>query len=205
MTYLKIINYLSPVCLRSNLWRGDPEGPWWLPAPCRGDRAMRTSSPARGRVPRTTSPPSVRVVAGCRVATWCEESRFWRCWRHLVPKGEYFYLLVIRGDQCDQIKRFLKVLFHKFAYKSSPKRLVTFGLFRNRSIYEKIGIGDKFSCKNSPNILKLFGPFERCYYLNIIWCGYFLGNFWGKFGYFLFLRLVTLIITCQSHILPCPA
>ena len=37
-------------------------------------------------------------------------------------------------QQCDQIGRFLKVLVNKFAYKSSPKILVTFGLCRKRSI-----------------------------------------------------------------------
>ena len=36
--------------------------------------------------------------------------------------------------QCDLIGRFLKVLVNKFAYKSSPKILVTFGLCRKRSI-----------------------------------------------------------------------
>ena len=56
-------------------------------------------------------------------------------------------------------------------------------------------IFDRFWWQNfSPNILKLFGPFKKCHYLNIIWCGYFWGNFWGKFGYFLFLHLVTLLI-----------
>ena len=56
------------------------------------------------------------------------------------------------------------------------------------------GLGDKFSCNNSPNILKLFGPFEKCHYLNIICCGYFLGFSWENFGYFIFLHLVTLYI-----------
>ena len=31
--------------------------------------------------------------------------------------------------QCDQIGQFLKVLDNNFDYKSSPKRLLTFGLF----------------------------------------------------------------------------
>ena len=38
-------------------------------------------------------------------------------------------------QQCDQIGRFLK-----FAYKSIPKRLVTFGPFRNRSVYVKTAV-----------------------------------------------------------------
>ena len=59
------------------------------------------------------------------------------------------------GQECDQIGRILKVLVGKFAYKSSTKRLVTFGLFTNRSIYV---------CK-------------RCF-------GYYLGNFWKHLGNF---------------------
>ena len=46
--------------------------------------------------------------------------------------------------------------------------------------------------QNCPNILKQFGPFEKCHYLNLFRCGYFLDNYWGIFGYFLFLHLVTL-------------
>ena len=37
--------------------------------------------------------------------------------------------LFIPLNQCDQIGRFLKVLDNKFAYKSSPNRLMTFGAF----------------------------------------------------------------------------
>ena len=36
---------------------------------------------------------------------------------------------VYSDEQCDQIGRFLKVLGNKFAYKSSPKRMLTFGPF----------------------------------------------------------------------------
>ena len=35
-------------------------------------------------------------------------------------------------SQCDQIGRFLKILSNKFAYKSSPKGLVTFGQFSKK-------------------------------------------------------------------------
>ena len=62
-------------------------------------------------------------------------------------------------QQCDQIGRFLKVLVNKFAYKSSPKILVTFGIFRNRSIYVKTALG------------------------------YNLGNFWKDLGNFLLQHL----------------
>ena len=34
--------------------------------------------------------------------------------------------LLVGSDKCDQIGRLLKVLGNKFAYKCSPKRLVTF-------------------------------------------------------------------------------
>ena len=37
--------------------------------------------------------------------------------------------MVVQNKQCDHIGRFLKVLGNKFALKSSPKRLLTFGLF----------------------------------------------------------------------------
>ena len=42
--------------------------------------------------------------------------------------------------QCDQIGHFLKVFVNKFANKSSPQLLVTFGLFWNRSIYVKTAV-----------------------------------------------------------------
>ena len=73
----------------------------------------------------------------------------------------------VRYNQCDQIELFLK------------------------------GLGDKYSFINSSIILKHFGPFEMCFYLNIIWCAYFLGNVGGKFGYFWLLHLVTLVTTCK--------
>ena len=41
---------------------------------------------------------------------------------------------------CDQIGRFLKVLESKFAYKNSPKRLVTFGAISKRINYLRTGI-----------------------------------------------------------------
>ena len=65
----------------------------------------------------------------------------------------------VSADQCDQIGRFLKVLVNKFAYKISPKILVTFGIFRNRSIYVKTALG------------------------------YNLGNFWKDLGNFLLQHL----------------
>ena len=40
--------------------------------------------------------------------------------------------------QCDQIGRFLKVLSDNFALKSSPKIMLTFGLFLKRSINVKM-------------------------------------------------------------------
>ena len=43
--------------------------------------------------------------------------------------------------QCNQIGWFLKNIIKKFAYKSSVKRLVTFGIFWNRLIYVK-NVGD---------------------------------------------------------------
>ena len=46
---------------------------------------------------------------------------------------------------------------------------------------------DKFHCNNSQNILKLFGPVEKCHLLNINWCGFIWVNFWGKF-WLLFIR-----------------
>ena len=56
--------------------------------------------------------------------------------------------------QCDHIGRFLKVF------------------------------GDKFSYNNSPNISKRFELFKKCHYLNIIWCGYILGNVWENLATF---------------------
>ena len=44
------------------------------------------------------------------------------------------------SKQRDQIGRFLKILDNKFAYKSSPKRLLTFGLFWKRAINVKITV-----------------------------------------------------------------
>ena len=57
-------------------------------------------------------------------------------------------------NQCDQIGRFLKVLGNKFALKSIPKRLLSFGIFWKRSI-------------------NVNG-----------WCGYYVGNFWKHLGNF---------------------
>ena len=42
------------------------------------------------------------------------------------------------NNQCDKIGQFFKVLGNKFTLKSSPKRLLTFGLFRKRSINVKL-------------------------------------------------------------------
>ena len=67
------------------------------------------------------------------------------------------------GNQYDQIGQFLKVLVNKFAFKSSQKRLVTFGLLRNRPIYVK-----------------------NC-------CVYYLGNIWKHLANFLLQHLVTLL------------
>ena len=43
-------------------------------------------------------------------------------------------------EQGDQIGRLLKVLGNKFALKSKPKRLLTFGPFRKRSINVKTAV-----------------------------------------------------------------
>ena len=37
---------------------------------------------------------------------------------------------ILTGQQCDQIGRFFELLGNKISYKSSPKILVTFGLFK---------------------------------------------------------------------------
>ena len=50
------------------------------------------------------------------------------------------YKAVEGDEQCDQIGRFLKVFGNKFAYKSIPKRLLTFGLFWKRSINVKTSL-----------------------------------------------------------------
>ena len=83
----------------------------------------------------------------------------------IVPNQLLFYfyrcLIPYLGDyiplyQCDQIGLFLKDL------------------------------GDNFTCKNSPNILKLFGPFGKCHYLIVMfWLlfGQHLGKFWLLFIY----------------------
>ena len=47
------------------------------------------------------------------------------------PNIEWIFNLFGR-TQCDEIGRFLKVLGNKFALKSSPKILLTFGLFSKR-------------------------------------------------------------------------
>ena len=76
-----------------------------------------------------------------------------------IPTVVYSYYTVVHSYfnyfiQCDQIGWFFKVLCNKFAYKSSPNRLLTFGLF-----CKKIN-----SCNNC--------------------CGYYLGNFWKHLGNF---------------------
>ena len=50
-----------------------------------------------------------------------------RIWPDLDRTDETF--LGICCDQCDQIGRFLQVLGNKLSHKSSPNKLVTFGLF----------------------------------------------------------------------------
>ena len=65
--------------------------------------------------------------------------------------------------QCDQIGRFLQVLGNKMSQKSSPNILVTF-----RAISYNVTIMYKVR-------------------------GYFLGNFGGKLGNFIFHHLVTLL------------
>ena len=45
-----------------------------------------------------------------------------------------------RGSRTEAVSPDVRVLFHKFALKSSPIRLATFGLFRNRSIYVKTAV-----------------------------------------------------------------
>ena len=42
------------------------------------------------------------------------------------------------------------------------------------------GLGDEISCNNGPNILKLFGTFEKRHTLNIIWW-LLLGKIWLLF------------------------
>ena len=68
-------------------------------------------------------------------------------------------------DQWDQTGGFLKVIGNKFAHKSSPKRLMTFGLSRNRSIYVK---------------------------KNLLWI--YLGNFWKHLGNFFYLNIWSLCL-----------
>ena len=63
--------------------------------------------------------------------------------------------------QCDQIGRFLKVL------------------------------GNKVPCKSSPNIEQHFRLLWKMALVMLHWCGYFLGTFWWKLGYFLLQHLVT--------------
>ena len=60
--------------------------------------------------------------------------------------------------QCDLIGQFLKFLGDKFDYKSSPKWLLTFGLFWNRSINVKT-VGDIF--------LQLLETIGQLFYLSI--------------------------------------
>ena len=50
------------------------------------------------------------------------------------PMAEGFCHKIYCWHQCDQIGQFLKVLGNKCTYKSSPKRLLTFGLFWKRLI-----------------------------------------------------------------------
>ena len=66
-----------------------------------------------------------------------------------------------RRLQCDQIGRFLKVL------------------------------GNKVPCKSSPNIEQHFRLLWKMALVMLHWCGYFLGTFWWKLGYFLLQHLVT--------------
>ena len=51
-----------------------------------------------------------------------------------------------------------------------------------------------FSFNNSPNIWQLFGLVRKMALFNQNCCGYFLGHFWIKLGYFLLQHLVTLIL-----------
>ena len=62
-----------------------------------------------------------------------------RRWGHDCPsKNSTPLISMFRGRQSDQIGRFLKVLGNKFAHKSTPKRLLTFGLLWKRSIKVKL-------------------------------------------------------------------
>ena len=72
-------------------------------------------------------------------------------------------------DQCDQIGHILKVLGHKFDYKSTPNVFWHFGLFWKH-------------------------PFSFVNFSN-----YFLGNFWKFLGHFIFTRLVTLSLMPKRH------
>ena len=53
-------------------------------------------------------------------------------------KSQKIFPNIFTNNQCDQIGQFFKVLGNKFTLKSSPKRLLTFGLFRKRSINVKL-------------------------------------------------------------------
>ena len=55
-------------------------------------------------------------------------------------KLKYSSIIAITTKQCNQIAQLLTVLVNKFDYKSSPKRLATFGLFRNRLIDVKTAV-----------------------------------------------------------------
>ena len=55
-------------------------------------------------------------------------------------KLKYSSIIAITTKQCNQIAQLLTVLVNKFDYKSSPKRLATFGLFRNRLIDAKTAV-----------------------------------------------------------------
>ena len=59
---------------------------------------------------------------------------------HLFKKEIKRAIFPTMSCSVTRLGNFLKVLVNKFAYKSSPIRLVTFGLFRNRSIYVKTAV-----------------------------------------------------------------
>ena len=59
---------------------------------------------------------------------------------HWTKPRFHFLCQNLIAPQCDQIGRFLKVLGNNFTCKSSPKRLLTFGLFWKRSSNVKTAV-----------------------------------------------------------------
>ena len=74
---------------------------------------------------------------------------------------------ILKYNQCDQIGVFLKML------------------------------GNKVPCKRSPTILQQFWAIVKNCTFTSYRCGYVMGNFWRKLGYFLLRHLVTLNTTLR--------